>query len=177
MTPPTLAAIEHGSFGGHETFPLRYTWLRKAVQHVEKDGRIFGEDDASAADHATTWYLVFNHIPQPEFTKDELHVTLGCLRQTMLVQEALLSGLADPQSPDARRRLHVLVRRSGHPERAFVARVQPAHEEHAAGLYDQIRAIATSAPDASRREVIAALGLTMADLAAGPVSATAPSST
>lgn len=143
MTTPTLAAIERGSFGGHETFPLRYTWLRKAVKSVESDGRIFQDDDAmvrlgvgknmvksirhwglvcgvleddptiannrsrvlqptalgqallkdggwdpymedpatlwllhyelaSVPDHATTWYLVFNHLPQPEFTKPEL---------------------------------------------------------------------------------------------------------
>jgi hypothetical protein len=144
MTTPTLAAIERGSFAGHETFPLRYTWLRKAVQHVARDGgRIFQEDDAmvrlgvgknmvrairhwglacgvleeddtiannrgrvlrpsplghalfdddgwdpyledpatlwilhhrlcSVPDEATTWYLVFNHLPQPEFTKAEL---------------------------------------------------------------------------------------------------------
>jgi hypothetical protein len=143
MTTPTLATIERGSFAGHETFPLRYTWLRKAVQHVEKDPRIFQNEDAmvqlgvgknmvrsirhwgfvcgvleespglqnnrgrvlrptalgralfendgwdpyledpatlwllhytlaSAPDQATTWYLAFNHLPQPEFTKDEL---------------------------------------------------------------------------------------------------------
>jgi hypothetical protein len=143
MTTPTLAAIERGSFGGHETFPLRYTWLRKAVQHVEREPRVFQEDDAmvqlgvgknmvrsirhwglvcgvleenssipnnrsrvlqpsalgsallkdagwdpymedpatlwilhyelaSVPDHATTWYLAFNHLPQPEFTKPEL---------------------------------------------------------------------------------------------------------
>lgn len=143
MTTPTLAAIERGSFAGHETFPLRYTWLRKAVQHVERDARVFLDDDAmvrlgvgknmvrairhwglvcgvieknpaivnsrsrslrptalgralfdddgwdpymedpatlwmlhyelaSVPDHATTWYLVFNHLPQPEFTKSDL---------------------------------------------------------------------------------------------------------
>jgi hypothetical protein len=143
MTTPTLATIERGSFAGHETFPLRYTWLRKAVQHVDHNGRIFLDDDAmvhlgvgknmvkairhwglvcgvieenpgipnnrgrslrptqlgraifekdgwdpyledpaslwlfhyelaSVPDHATTWYLAFNHLPQPEFTKTEL---------------------------------------------------------------------------------------------------------
>lgn len=143
MSMPTLAAIERGSFAGHETFPLRYTWLRKAVQHVGRNPRIFNEDDAmvhlgvgknmvrairhwglvcgvleedpgvqnnrgrvlratslghalfdddgwdpyledpatlwllhfeltSVPDQATTWYLAFNHIPQPEFTKTEL---------------------------------------------------------------------------------------------------------
>lgn len=147
MTTPTLAAIERGIFGGHETFPLRYTWLRKAVQHVAREGRIFQDDDAmvrlgvgknmvrsirhwglvcgvleedpavannrsrvlrptvlgralledegwdpymedpatlwilhyelaSVPDHATTWYLVFNHLPQPEFTKPELSTWL-----------------------------------------------------------------------------------------------------
>ena len=46
MTTPTLAAIQRGSFAGHETFPLRYTWLSKAVQHVERDASIFQDDDA-----------------------------------------------------------------------------------------------------------------------------------
>lgn len=150
MTSPTLAAITHGSFAGHETFPLRYPWLRKAVQHVKKDGGIFGEEDAmvrlgvgknmvrairhwglvcgvledddtvrnnrsrvlraselgealfadegfdpyledpatlwllhyelcSTPDHATTWYLAFNHSPQPEFTRTQLLGWLGRL--------------------------------------------------------------------------------------------------
>ena len=143
MTTTTLAAIERGSFAGHETFPLRYPWLRKAVHIVEKEPRIFQDEDAmvrlgvgknmvrairhwgtvcgvleenpaivnnrgrvlrptalgralfandgwdpyledpatlwllhyelaSTPEHATTWYLVFSHIPQPEFTKAEL---------------------------------------------------------------------------------------------------------
>jgi len=140
MTTPTLATIERGSFSGHETFPLRYPWLRKAVQQVEGDAGIFLKDDAmvrlgvgknmvrsirhwglvcgvieqtpenrgrtlrptalghaifdkgawdpyledpatlwlfhyelaSVPEHATTWYLAFNHFPQPEFTKAEL---------------------------------------------------------------------------------------------------------
>ena len=140
MTTPTLATIERGSFAGHETFPLRYAWLRKAVQHVAKTPGIFLEEDAmvhlgvgknmvrsirhwglvcsvieevpntrgralrptalgralfddegwdpfmedpatlwllhyelaSVPDQATTWYLVFSHLPQPEFTKAEL---------------------------------------------------------------------------------------------------------
>lgn len=46
MTTPTLAAIQRGSFAGHETFPLRYTWLTKAVQHVERNASIFQDDDA-----------------------------------------------------------------------------------------------------------------------------------
>lgn len=46
MTTPTLAAIQRGSFAGHETFPLRYTWLSKAVQHVDREASIFQDDDA-----------------------------------------------------------------------------------------------------------------------------------
>lgn len=135
--------IERGSFAGHETFPLRYTWLPKSVAHVAADPRVFLREDAmvalgvgknmvrairhwglasgvltedesipnnrgralrvttlgsalfgeggwdtyledpatlwvmhyelaSTADRATTWYWVFNHMPQPEFTKTEL---------------------------------------------------------------------------------------------------------
>ena len=46
MTTQTLGTIERGSFAGHETFPLRYAWLRKAVKHVESDPHVFGDDDA-----------------------------------------------------------------------------------------------------------------------------------
>ncbi len=152
MTPPTLASIQKGSFAGHETFPLRYTWLSKAVQLVEKDGSVFQDDDAmirlgvgrnmvrsirhwgfacgvlenapdvannrggvlqptalgralfekdgwdpyledpatlwvlhyelaGSSKRATTWYLAFNHYPQPELTKPELVAWLGKLAQ------------------------------------------------------------------------------------------------
>ncbi len=38
--------IERGSFAGHETFPLRYTWLPKAVSHVARDPQVFLREDA-----------------------------------------------------------------------------------------------------------------------------------
>ena len=143
MSSPLFPQIEHGSFAGHETFPFRYTWLRKAIDLVSADPEAFGREDAmvhlgvgknmvrsmrhwamaagvieedpavtsnrgrslrvtdfgkhllgdegwdpyledqgslwllharlvSAPDWATTWYWVFNHLPQPEFTKAEL---------------------------------------------------------------------------------------------------------
>lgn len=34
------------NFSGHETFPVRYTWLPKAVQHLSKDKNLFTKDDA-----------------------------------------------------------------------------------------------------------------------------------
>jgi hypothetical protein len=34
------------SFSGHETFVFRYTWLKKAVDAVLADPRVFGRDDA-----------------------------------------------------------------------------------------------------------------------------------
>ena len=37
--------IELG-FSGHETFPFRYTWLKKAVDAVTKDQSTFGQDSA-----------------------------------------------------------------------------------------------------------------------------------
>ena len=140
MHVPSVAAIESGSFAGHETFPFRYTWLRKAMDFVADDPEAFGREDAmvelgvgknmvrsmrhwamatgvlrevehsrgralvatdfgrgllgadgwdpfledhgtlwilhaqlaSSPDWATTWYWVFNHLPQPEFTKVDL---------------------------------------------------------------------------------------------------------
>jgi len=137
------ASIERGSFAGHETFPFRYTWLRKAAQFVEGEPTAFTREDAmvelgvgknmvrsirhwalvagvleedpsvpnnrgaflrrtdlarrllsdrgwdpyledpattwllhwqiaSVPENATTWYWVFNHLPQPEFSKSDL---------------------------------------------------------------------------------------------------------
>lgn len=34
------------SFAGHETFPFRYTWLKKGVDAVAKDPEAFGKEDA-----------------------------------------------------------------------------------------------------------------------------------
>lgn len=34
------------SFSGHETFVFRYTWLKKAVDAVQADPKIFGKDDS-----------------------------------------------------------------------------------------------------------------------------------
>ena len=34
------------SFAGHETFPFRYTWLKKGVDNVRKDPEVFGKEDA-----------------------------------------------------------------------------------------------------------------------------------
>lgn len=36
------------SFSGHETFPLRFTWLAKAVEAAEADPEVFGDDAAIA---------------------------------------------------------------------------------------------------------------------------------
>ncbi len=33
-------------FGGHETFPFRYGWLKKAVERVEDDPKVFAKDKA-----------------------------------------------------------------------------------------------------------------------------------
>lgn len=33
------------SFAGHETFPFRYTWLKKGVDAVGKDAEVFGRED------------------------------------------------------------------------------------------------------------------------------------
>jgi len=34
------------SFAGHETFPFRYTWLKKGVDQILKDPDVFGKEDA-----------------------------------------------------------------------------------------------------------------------------------
>src|SRR5262245_56647616 len=53
MDQPTHDSEEHSvttplrvSFAGHETFPFRYTWLKKGVDQVSKDAEVFGKDEA-----------------------------------------------------------------------------------------------------------------------------------
>ncbi len=41
-----LAQLERPSFSGHETFPFRYTWLKKAYDGVLNDPHLFGAEDA-----------------------------------------------------------------------------------------------------------------------------------
>lgn len=38
--------FNHVSFTGHETFPFRYAWLKKAVDHIEGQPKLFGREDA-----------------------------------------------------------------------------------------------------------------------------------
>jgi len=38
--------IVNGSFSGHETFPFRYSWLKKGIDEASKDGGVFNRDDA-----------------------------------------------------------------------------------------------------------------------------------
>ena len=41
--------IQSVSFSGHESFPLRFAWLTKAVRGVHEDPALFGRDDATVA--------------------------------------------------------------------------------------------------------------------------------
>ena len=41
-----MNVAERASFSGHETFPFRYTWLKKAVDAVADDGCAFYDEDA-----------------------------------------------------------------------------------------------------------------------------------
>jgi len=41
-----MPSIQQASFSGHETFPFRYTWLKKAVDRVREEPTVFGLDDA-----------------------------------------------------------------------------------------------------------------------------------
>lgn len=42
-----MTVAERMSFSGHETFPFRYTWIKKAVDAVARDGCAFQADDAA----------------------------------------------------------------------------------------------------------------------------------
>lgn len=37
---------EQYNFSGHETFPVRYTWLSKTLQHLGDEPKLFTRDDA-----------------------------------------------------------------------------------------------------------------------------------
>ena len=41
-----MTVAERVTFSGHETFPFRYTWLKKAVDAVDADEYAFHADDA-----------------------------------------------------------------------------------------------------------------------------------
>ena len=45
LEPPKAIKTKLG-FSGHETFPFRYTWLKKAVDGVKKDSSVFSEESA-----------------------------------------------------------------------------------------------------------------------------------
>ena len=39
-------SVARVSFSGHESFPVRYSWLKKAVDGVAADPHAFSKDDA-----------------------------------------------------------------------------------------------------------------------------------
>ena len=43
----TRSYLKSPSFSGHQTFPFRYTWLKKGVDAVAEDSAIFSSEDAS----------------------------------------------------------------------------------------------------------------------------------
>ena len=43
----TSPYLTNPSFSGHQTFPFRYTWLKKGVDAVTKDPTVFSSEDAS----------------------------------------------------------------------------------------------------------------------------------
>ena len=45
--PKTLSYLTNPSFSGHQTFPFRYTWLKKGVDAVTEDPTIFSSENAS----------------------------------------------------------------------------------------------------------------------------------
>ena len=44
--PKTLSYLTKPSFSGHQTFPFRYTWLKKGFDAVRKKSNVFTTDDA-----------------------------------------------------------------------------------------------------------------------------------
>ena len=47
-TPDTAISDKiNASFSGHETFPFRYTWLKKGVDAIRENPTIFADDNAT----------------------------------------------------------------------------------------------------------------------------------
>ena len=44
---PTTPYLINPSFSGHQTFPFRYTWLKKGVEAVSDNPTIFSSENAS----------------------------------------------------------------------------------------------------------------------------------
>ena len=45
--PKTLSYLTNPSFSGHQTFPFRYTWLKKGIDAVREDPTVFSSENAS----------------------------------------------------------------------------------------------------------------------------------
>lgn len=45
--PKTFSYLTNPSFSGHQTFPFRYTWLKKGVDAVAKNPTVFSSENAS----------------------------------------------------------------------------------------------------------------------------------
>ena len=45
--PKTLSYLTNPAFSGHQTFPFRYTWLKKGVDAVTEDPTVFSSENAS----------------------------------------------------------------------------------------------------------------------------------
>ncbi len=100
--------LERASFSGHETFPFRYTWLKKAVDHVAEDPSIFGRDDAmvllgvgkNMVQSIRHWSMVTSLIEEdPEVVNNRgrsLRVTR--LGQLLLADDGWDPYLEDPAS-------------------------------------------------------------------------------
>ena len=43
----TTPYLDNPSFSGHQTFPFRYTWLKKGVDAVTENPKIFSSENAS----------------------------------------------------------------------------------------------------------------------------------
>ena len=73
--------LTNPSFSGHQTFPFRYTWLKKGVDAVRKDATIFSSKDASVTlgvgknmvDSIRYWCRVSNLI---KIEKNQLYINL-----------------------------------------------------------------------------------------------------
>ena len=90
--------LTNPSFSGHQTFPFRYTWLKKGVDAVRKDATIFSSKDASVTlgvgknmvDSIRYWCRVSNLI---KIEKNQLYINLREKGSTRQPQQFVLTEL------------------------------------------------------------------------------------
>ena len=94
----TSPYLTNPSFSGHQTFPFRYTWLKKGVDAVAEDPTVFSSEDASVTlgvgknmvDSIRYWCRVSRLI---KIEKNQLYIDIREKGSTRQPQQFVLTEL------------------------------------------------------------------------------------